>query len=232
MPAINFLPRYTEALQFWLPMYITGRVKVYYYPRLRDNLYRRSMIVVPDHCVRISPNTMPRELLELLIPEIHHPGWKSTFQAALDEIAIFESNLNKRTFIDMVRLATAEEVRSGKVYVASPFETYPGHPRYTPETYALHLKNILRLMDQYDDYYFVPYYDSKWESYNLIVNSDGLALVVRTSAPPLMLEIRRPEMVMACQEHLLRKAEKVGYEGIHKSKIRHQVMDLIKALEN
>ena len=60
----------------------------------------------------------------------------------------------------------------------------------------------------------------------------GLAPVVRTSAPPLMLEIRRPEMVMACQEHLLRKAEKVGYEGIHKSKIRHQVMDLIKEFEN
>lgn len=54
MPAINFLPRYAEALQFWLPLYSTGRVKVYYYPRLRDNLYRRSMIILPGRCVRIS----------------------------------------------------------------------------------------------------------------------------------------------------------------------------------
>lgn len=33
MPAINFLPQYTDSLQFWLPMYSTGRVKVFYYPR-------------------------------------------------------------------------------------------------------------------------------------------------------------------------------------------------------
>ena len=54
MPAMNFINRYTEAMQFWLPMYATGQMKVYYYPRLRDNLYRRSTIIVPDLCVRIS----------------------------------------------------------------------------------------------------------------------------------------------------------------------------------
>lgn len=54
MPAINFLPRFAEALRFWLPIYSTGQVKVYYYPRIRDNLYRRSMIIFPGYCVRIS----------------------------------------------------------------------------------------------------------------------------------------------------------------------------------
>ena len=54
MPAMNFINRYTEAMQFWLPMYATGQMKVYYYPRLRDNLYRRSIVIVPGRCVRIS----------------------------------------------------------------------------------------------------------------------------------------------------------------------------------
>ena len=54
MPAINFLPRYTDSLRFWLPMYSTGRVKVFYYPRLRDNLYRRSVFIIPNEAVRIS----------------------------------------------------------------------------------------------------------------------------------------------------------------------------------
>ena len=54
MPAVNHLNRYAEALRFWLPLYSTGKMKVYYYPRLRDNLYRRSTIIVPGHCIQTS----------------------------------------------------------------------------------------------------------------------------------------------------------------------------------
>lgn len=301
MPAINFLPRYTEALQFWLPMYTTGHVKVYYYPRLRDNLYRRSMIILPEHCVRISsaiglgsssdvtmfstdpkvvnahvmqfqehfsmcrpalsaytefkdftrlfsdissrngnhinmatslsPNTIPQELYEQLIMETESPDWKELFKENLEQSSGFEMGLKNRLYIDMIRLATPDEIRSGKVYIASPYKTYPEHPAYTPETYILHLKNIIRLMKQYDNYFFVPFEDNDWINYNLIVNSEGLALLIRTSTPPLMIEMQRPELVMACYEHLMRKAEKIGYMGIHKQKNLIQIQNLIKELE-
>lgn len=36
-----------ESLSRWLALYITGQVAAYYYPRLRDNVHRRSLIVVP-----------------------------------------------------------------------------------------------------------------------------------------------------------------------------------------
>ena len=52
MPPMNFINRYTESLRFWLPIYATGRMKVYYYPRLRGNLYRHSIAVVPGCCVQ------------------------------------------------------------------------------------------------------------------------------------------------------------------------------------
>ena len=54
MPPLNYINRYTESLQFWLPLYATGQVRVYYYPRLRGNLYRHSIIVVPGRCVQYS----------------------------------------------------------------------------------------------------------------------------------------------------------------------------------
>ena len=54
MPPMNYINRYTESLQFWLPLYATGQVRVYYYPRLRGNLYRHSIIVVPGRCVQYS----------------------------------------------------------------------------------------------------------------------------------------------------------------------------------
>ena len=44
--------RYVESLRYWLPIYASGQAKVYYYPRLRDNLYRRSLILMPGLCVQ------------------------------------------------------------------------------------------------------------------------------------------------------------------------------------
>lgn len=52
MPSLNFMNRYVESLRYWLPIYASGQAKVYYYPRLRDNLYRRSLIIVPGQCVQ------------------------------------------------------------------------------------------------------------------------------------------------------------------------------------
>lgn len=54
MPPLNYINRYTESLEFWLPVYATGNSSVYYYPRLRGNLYRHSMIVVPGVFVEYS----------------------------------------------------------------------------------------------------------------------------------------------------------------------------------
>ena len=300
MPAINFLPRYAESLQFWLPMYSTGRVKVFYFPRLRDNLYRRSMIIVPGCSVQISNaiglgnssditvfstdakvvdaytaqfhellsmcrpalavypniqdfnihfkdlldrqgdiiqmvaplsvNTIPRELMEYCV-ENASSSWKDSFQMYLNYIEDFEESLHHRTYIDIARLATVDEICSGKVSIGSPFPENSWQLYYTPESYIKHLENILRLMDEYENYYFIPYSGSAWEDYNLFVNMDGLALLVHTSDPILMLEIIRPEMVMACREYLLRKAERVGYDGIQKTKHYLTIKDLIRNLK-
>ncbi|MBO5153421.1 MAG: hypothetical protein J6C00_03585 [Eubacterium sp.] len=54
MPSLNFMNRYVESLRYWLPIYATGNARVYYYPRLRDNLYRRSLIIIPGYCVQAS----------------------------------------------------------------------------------------------------------------------------------------------------------------------------------
>ena len=51
LPSMNFINSYIESLRFWLPMYTSGRARVFYYPRLRDNLYRHSSIIVPGHAV-------------------------------------------------------------------------------------------------------------------------------------------------------------------------------------
>ena len=302
MPPMNFINRYAESLRFWLPLYATGQTKVYYYPRLRGNLYRHSIIVVPGHCAQfvasVGPGsasditmfttntnlvaafedqfqdhlslcrpsltvhrgpeklfpllndffsrscdtiqmsntlpaiTMPKELLVSCVEKTELSVWKQCFQTCIDNLPKFEAFLCRKKHIDMARLATAAEVRSGKVCIASPHETHLLHPRYTPQTYILHLQNILRLMDEYENYFFLPLHGEEVPDYDLYVNEDDMALITRTAPPLITLEIRRQAMVTAVQEHLLRKADSIGYDGIHKEKARMELRALIQELNS
>ena len=302
MPPMNYINRYAESLQFWLPIYVTGRAKVYYYPRLRGNLYRHSIIVVPGRCVQyassvgigstsditlfstdpklvsafetqfqehvslckpslnvhqdprsfissffeffsrqgdtiqqansLSINSMPRELLELCVRQAGASVWAEGFKMHLEELPRFEQRLTQGPYIDICRLASAEEVRSGRVPMVVYSSEFPGQSFYTPGTYCLHLKNILRLMEQYENYFFLPLDKKDSPDYNLFVNEGGMALIIRTTEPFIMLEIHRPTMVTALREHLLRKAEAIGYEGINREKIRMQLHTLIQELSD
>ena len=302
MPPLNYINRYTESLQFWLPMYATGQTSVYYYPRLRGNLYRHSIIVVPGCCVQyaaavatgstsditmfstdpklvsayekqfhehlslcrpalfvhrdtkdaypcyrdfftrqgetaqlinsLSLCSMPRALLERYVRETEDTMWSSTFRLYLDDLPNFESKLKQVPFIDMCRLFTAEEIRSGRVPVGSSSQDYYGQPWYTPETYCLHLSNILRLMNAYENYTFLPVYEKEYPDYDLFTNEDSLALIVRTAKPLMTLEIRRQPMVVAFREHLLRKADTIGCGGIYREKVRMELRALIQELDN
>ena len=301
MPPLNYINRYTESLQFWLPIYATGKTRVYYYPRLRGNLYRHSIIVVPGRCVQysasvglgstsdvtmfstdpqmvgamekqfnehlalckpslnvhrdyrdfatayaeffsrkgdvaqevnsLSLNSMPRELLERCMQDSAAVVWEEGFQAHLEEIPRFEARLQEQVFIDMCCLATAQEVRAGTLPVVALSSDYPGQ-FYIPETYCMHLKNILRLMEKYENYCFVPLEKKECADFNLFVSEGGMALVVRTIEPFIMLDIRRPQMIVALQEHLLRRADSKSYRGIEREKTRMTLRALIQELED
>ncbi|MGM9524904.1 MAG: hypothetical protein ACI3U1_01410 [Peptococcaceae bacterium] len=304
MPSSNFLNSYVESLRYWLPLYLTGKTKVFYYPRLRDNLYQQAQIILPGSCVLsassiggnaglnnhdpitvvstdpelvqayteqyqqylsfcrpaldvhtdcqgfhkcfeklfslpgsviqkstpLSANTIPLAVLEQCIQTTDDPNWSYTYQMYRNQIANFEQRLSKHVFLDMTHLATAEEVQAGQVYIASPISTDQPPVRYTPETYCLHLQNILRLMDQYENYYFLPLQREEQADYNLFVNANGIALLSSTSAL-LLLEIYQPEMIQACREHLLRIAEQKYNSGIQRMKIRSQINELIRELQ-
>ena len=300
VPPMNYINRYAESLQFWLPVYASGKVKAYYYPRLRGNLYRHSIIVVPGCCVQyasavgagstsdvtlfstnprlvdafekqfwdhaslcrpalvahqdyqealacirsfllsrgstvqmvnaLSIRSMPRALLERYMEESTLPVSRDTFQTYLNDLPNFEERLTQETFIDMCPLATAEEIRSGTVSVASSDRSCCGQPNYTPETYRLHLENILRLMDQYENYHFLPLAQREYPEFDLLVSEGGIALIARTTQSLMTLEIRRQTMVVAFQEHLLHRADALGYGTIRKEQVRMELRALIQQL--
>lgn len=301
MPSLNFMNRYVESLRYWLPIYASGQAKVYYYPRLRDNLYRRSLIIIPGHCVQTtvsigdetdlitvnstdlklvnayatqfqqelalcrpalishrdpeefiscfrellydnnpvihkvskpSPYTLPREILDSYIRNTPDSVWKKTLEMDVEDAELFEKKIARTGFIELCPLATAEDIRAGKVLFATDYEIQDDHPVYTPETYARHLEHILELMDKYDNFHFVPVKPSERQDYNLFASESGLTLLISNTLPPFMLEIRRPELSQACHEYLMRMADLVGYTGIRRAKIRMRIKELIQELRN
>ena len=301
IPPLTYLNRYAESLQFWMPLYATGKISAYFYPRLRGNLYRHSIIVVPGHCVQygfsigragtseismfsrnptmvesfekmfreytsqcrpalipheniesaipcfrsffgcqgstmqllqaLSARSMPRELLERYMQESGSPIARDFFRVYLESVSTFEKQLDQELFIDMCRLATPEEVLAGAVAPVAYGNRSFKQPAYTAETYCLHLKNILRLMDEHDNYHFLPVSKPEYTDYDLLVKDDCIAMTARTTEPFMILEVRREPLVMAFREHLIQYAENAGYSSIRKRTVRLELLSLIQKLE-
>ena len=302
MPPMNFINRYTESLRFWLPLYATGTTRVFYYPRLRGNLFRHSIIVVPNVCAQfactvgmandndivmystdpsliaamgrqfdhylslckpslkvyreiadcvpilsglihlqgdiiqtpssLSIISMPPELIERCVRETQVTIEQQLYASFIQNQAIVMKHLQNYAFIDMCPLATAADVRAGRVPMGLYVEDHPHQLYYTPEAYVLHLRSILLLMEQYENYTFIPLRDSESESFAQFINEGGLALLFRINAPLIMLEIQRPSMITAFRENLLRKAESLGYDKSARQRTRMELRALIQELEN
>ncbi len=39
-----------EAINEWMPLYMTGAIEPYYYPKKRDGVFRRTMFIAPENC--------------------------------------------------------------------------------------------------------------------------------------------------------------------------------------
>ncbi len=296
VPPMNYVNRYTESLQFWMPIYATGNMMAYYYPRLRGNLYRHSIYVLPGRCAQfnatiasggvndvtmftrektlvdvferqfrehlsmcrpaltaytdpvealektrsflcgrmdtvkmfntLSPNSMPLQLLEQFISQAQGDN-RRLLSAFRDVIPEYEAQLERRSCIDMCRVAPVREILAGEVSVG----THPNSIHYTPQTYILHLEHILRLMEKYDNYVFVPLRDRTPLEYNLMASEEGTALIIRSSRPITLLEVRRSELVMAFRENMLHRADALGYDGIHRERICMELRSLIQELK-
>lgn len=301
MPSMNLLSRCVDSMRQWLPLYATGQVEAYYYPRLRDNLYSRSMMIIPGVCAMVSTSigadyaehttvlTTNQQLIEAYVKEFYlllsqcKPALRTftdfdvasecfrkifyqnrdilqmvsplsaptappsllkdcidstdnkkcldTYRLYLDASDFFETRLQSNIYVDISRLPTAEEITKEELPIILPYKLAPDQPCYTPKRYVLHLRNILRLLNQYENYHFVPLDDQFLYAFNLITAEGNTAMLIKTSQPALFMEIDRPMIVQACQEYLYRQAGQIGYKGIYREKTKSRIRSLIQEVE-
>lgn len=177
----------------------------------------------------LSGVTAPLEVIADSIEQRDEEDLRKLGRLYYQELKNLEQGKNPFNMIDIVHLARAEQVRAGTVPILSSCGT--SKPLYyTPSSYALHLKKILHLLDTNENYHFVPLDEPAENESALMVKENHRALLVHTTEPFTIFEISQPEIVALYREYLLRLAERQGYRGIHRSKIKSQLRELIREL--
>ena len=290
-----------ESLIRWTPLYMTGQVDAYFYPRLRDNVHRRTLLVIPGEIAMtsdsvasqrdctatiltadsrltesymvqfqeylslcrpmqriytrpeqlmqcftqflslngariqmvtsLSAETAPPELMTYCMEKIQQPNLKKLGGMYLQELDLIEENRENFEFIDIAYLAGAQEVRDGKVPIILSYGDNDMPLYYTPETYVLHLKNILEILKSNDNYHFIPLNTQTEENGTIMLKDIQRALLVRTTPPLTVFEISQPDIIQLFREHLFKIANRIGYTGVSRSKIMSQLKERIRELQ-
>ena len=80
--------------------------------------------------------------------------------------------------------------------------------------------------------HFVPLEEPVQYESAILVKENHRALLVHASKPFTIFEISQPEIVALYREYLLRLAEKQGYTGIHRKRIKSKIRELIRELSD
>ncbi len=180
--------------------------------------------------ISLSAVTAPFELVADSIEKREDPEQKRLGEIYLQEMKRLEQEQDQYNLIDIVHLDSADQVRAGKVPITAT--CWPGGALYyTPETYVLHLKKILHILDTHENYHFVPLEGPDEQESSLWSRRITELFWCIPQSPLPSFEISQPEIVALYREYLLRLAEKVGYKGIHRTKIKSRLRELIRELE-
>lgn len=148
----------------------------------------------------------------------------------LDELKRYTEDLKEQVHVDIVKVANAKQVRSGKVKMIVPGIPLDKCPSYTSYSYARHLRNIINLLETYENYFFAPIpYDTVLG--NAIFIRQNNTAILANNDPFITYEVKAPELVLALQESLFRKIDNIYYKESGKQQIIKQLQDIIAELK-
>lgn len=287
---------------FWLPILITGKASIYYYPRIRDGLFRHAIICLenqfalqcsiihgneeqdiayvstePDFVnsvnaifdsvlskclpamklfespqevfgiltrfnntdgreirkqLSLSMRTMPVDAICSYIRTKYNPAESETIVNFFKLIPSITGEFNPaQQTVEISTLATVQQIKKGRVPIIYPGMALGKPLYYTPYTYALHLKEIVRLLETCPMYYFIP---------TPYISTDNMILFLKEGYPAIfhilngeesiVAEIQNPDIIMIFWEYLNNSALKTGYDDLSKKEIISQLKHLINEL--
>jgi hypothetical protein len=256
-----------EGLSKWMPLYMTGAIQPYYYPRKRDGIFKRTLFIAEgrvamttssvgdslDHSLNIllrNPKAVAAleaefyGYLDLCKPLMRIIGesqkqerqqlWNEFAEVQADQVMItsrmpvysmseglqkrmaehsgiiydnmhayqvdaprrFEQNLSQNRVWEMVRLPDVTSIRRGQ----APSDLSKGDGEmvcYHPHEFVEHLDNMIRLLQEYDNYNIIIEKKQYAEDYNLIIKEHFGAIIERTANPQVLFQVSESNMIAA-----------------------------------
>ncbi len=173
--------------------------------------------------------TMPDDLFEKIIERSGLSDQNINYikEYRKNSMETFNSGLNKFKVNEFVVMPDKDDILAGKVKPDLPsLDIY-----YTAEEFIQHMQNIVRLMDDDNNYYFRPLFESPFE--NLIISSfdDGLSLITKTEKPIRVFLLENKSMSQFLARYLNNLHREVEPGTHHKEDIRTQLREYIESIE-
>lgn len=137
----------------------------------------------------LSIATMPQELVEAF----HQPRLTALWQKGH---AVLLKRLENHTISECLPLAAEEALRAGTVSVEAVPDMAP--LSYTPQQYALHIQNLVKLSGTYPSYRLYPLPETPFPNIRLLV-SETAAQIFHAAAPSFSFGFTHPLMCRAFQ---------------------------------
>ncbi|MCK9268706.1 MAG: hypothetical protein M0P14_08340, partial [Alkaliphilus sp.] len=128
---------------------------------------------------------------------------------------------------EFVVMPDKDDILAGKIKPDLPsLDIY-----YTAEEFIQHMQNIVRLMDDNNNYYFRPLFESPFK--NLIISSfdDGLSFITKTEKPITVFLLENKLMSKFFTKYLNNLHREIEPGTYHKENIRTQLMEYIELIK-
>ncbi|MGN0316953.1 MAG: hypothetical protein ACI4E1_03350 [Lachnospira sp.] len=182
-------------------------------------------------CLSLSPSTLPVKETQFILDHLPDNTNQAQIKQILEAMKKHTTVTNHLSInIDICPLAKADEVRKGHVRMLFPGWSMCPAIYYTTETYVLHLKNIIHLLETYENYHFVPIEYDPNDNQTIFTRKNREVILVKNEEPFMVFDVQQPDMITIFQEYLLRMADKINYLGTGRYRIINQLKDLINEL--
>ncbi|WP_418791818.1 transcriptional regulator [Phosphitispora sp. TUW77] len=261
-----------EALSKWIPLYMTGAIEPYYYPKKRDGIFRRTIFIAPEkagisvnsfetmsdnimnvlfqdkkavqslveefNCylnickplMRIFTDkkrqeyfqtlaefeketentvsrveglslvTMPEHVFRSLLERANIRNIDKLMDYFINRRERFLETIKDRKFNEIIKIDNHLEIKDGLI-------GYTGidglsEVRYTVEDYKEHLKNIIYLLNTYENYNVTIDTSPRRDDYQLYVKEDLGVIVEKITEPHVVFAINEGNMIASFWDYV------------------------------
>ena len=224
----SFLNEFQNYLSYCSPMFSFYRSTASLAQGLHETLFYSGAytIMTPE----LSCDTLPLQLMIECQEHAAGPTEREYIARYLQDTPQFIKRLEHCTVMDIARLPSAEEIRSGKVPVVLSQGFTDPPLTYTAETFALHLKNLVWLLEHYENYHFVPYASNWTADFSVVAQEHLHVMFTRTSPPYISCRITHPEVMENIQDYLMYRIKQLKYSKKDKKLVIERLKRLIAEL--